>query len=128
VPHRRAVADVRTTKYSSKPARSAGPSSSYASASWRTTSWPGTTLVDEAALRRIFSAWSVDVGSRSFPPPTLIAAGRRDSVAGYTDAVELLERYPRAMLAVVEDAGHALMHERPELLAVLLGDWLDRAR
>jgi pimeloyl-ACP methyl ester carboxylesterase len=89
---------------------------------------PGTTLVDEAAVGRIFSAWSVDVGSRSFPLPTLIAAGRRDSIAGYTDAVELLERYPRATLAVVEDAGHALMHERPELLAVLLGDWLDRAR
>ncbi|MCP8999748.1 hypothetical protein NFC73_08380 [Pseudarthrobacter sp. RMG13] len=27
-----------------------------------------------------------------------------------------------------EDAGHALMHERPELLAALFGDWLDRAQ
>jgi hypothetical protein len=25
-------------------------------------------------------------------------------------------------------SGHALMHERPELLATLLADWLDRSR
>ena len=28
----------------------------------------------------------------------------------------------------IDDAGHAVMHERPEVLAALLGDWLDRAR
>jgi pimeloyl-ACP methyl ester carboxylesterase len=89
---------------------------------------PGTLLVDEAALGRLFSAWAVDLGSGAFPAPTLIVAGRRDSVVGWTDAVALLDRYPRAALAVVEDAGHALMHERPELLAPLLLDWLDRSR
>jgi pimeloyl-ACP methyl ester carboxylesterase len=89
---------------------------------------PGTTLVDEAALGRIFSAWKVDVGSETFASPTLIAAGRRDSVVGYTDAIDLLERYPHATLAVIENAGHALMHEQPELLAAFLADWLDRAR
>lgn len=88
---------------------------------------PGTRLVDEGALGRIFSAWRVDVGSQAFTAPTLIVAGRRDSVVGYADAIELLERYPQASLAVVEDAGHALMHERPELLAAILRDWLDRA-
>ena len=88
---------------------------------------PGTTLVDEAALGRIFSAWRVDVGSETCTAPTLIAAGRRDSSVGYADAIDLLERYPHATLAVVEGAGHALMHERPELLAALLGDWLARA-
>ncbi|HKC29829.1 MAG TPA: alpha/beta hydrolase [Jatrophihabitans sp.] len=89
---------------------------------------PGTTLVDQTALERIFSAWTVDAGSFTFSGPTLIAAGRRDSVVGYTDATDLLERYPHATLAVVEDAGHALIHERPELLAALFGDWLARAR
>jgi len=89
---------------------------------------PSTTLVDEAALGRIFSAWRVDVGSQTVTSPTLIAAGRRDSVVGYADATDLLERYPHATLAVIEDAGHALMHERPELLASLFRDWLDRAR
>lgn len=89
---------------------------------------PGTRLVDEDALGRIFAGWTVDVGSGIFSAPTLIAAGRRDSVVGYADAAELLECYPRATLAVFEDAGHALIHERPELLAAFFGDWLDRAR
>jgi pimeloyl-ACP methyl ester carboxylesterase len=88
---------------------------------------PGTTLVDEAALGRIFAGWTVDIARCTFSHPTLIAAGRRDSVVGYTDATALLERYPHATLAVIEDAGHALMHERPDLLATFLGDWLDRA-
>jgi pimeloyl-ACP methyl ester carboxylesterase len=83
---------------------------------------PGTTLVDEASLRRIFAGWTLDVGSSAFSAPTLIAAGRRDSVVGYTDATELLELYPHATLAVLEDAGHALMNERPGLLAAFLGD------
>jgi pimeloyl-ACP methyl ester carboxylesterase len=89
---------------------------------------PGTGLVDETALERIFAGWTVDVGSGPFAGPTLIAAGRRDSVVGYTDAVALLEHYPHATLAVIEDAGHALIHERPELLAPFLSDWLKRAR
>ncbi|WP_320537721.1 alpha/beta fold hydrolase [Pseudarthrobacter sp. IC2-21] len=61
------------------------------------------------------------------PAPTLLVAGRRDAVAGYADTAALLDRYPHATLAVLEDAGHALMHERPELLAALLNDWLGRA-
>jgi pimeloyl-ACP methyl ester carboxylesterase len=88
---------------------------------------PGTSLVDETALGRIFSAWTIDLGSHTVTSPTLIAAGRRDSIAGYAAAVELLDRYPRAALTVIEDAGHALMHERPDLLGALLTDWLDRA-
>ena len=89
---------------------------------------PGTGLVDETALERIFAGWTLDVGSGPFAAPTLIAAGRRDSVVGYTDAVALLEHYPHATLAVIDDAGHALIHERPELLAPFLSDWLERAR
>ncbi len=89
---------------------------------------PGTTLVDEAALGRIFAGWKVDVRSDIFSAPALIVAGRRDSVAGYIDAGDLLVTYPRSTLAVIEDAGHALMHERPELFASLFVDWLDRSR
>jgi pimeloyl-ACP methyl ester carboxylesterase len=88
---------------------------------------PGTALADEAALGRIFSGWPVDVGSRACTSPTLIVAGRRDSVTGSTDAAGLLDRYPHATLAIIEDAGHALLHERPELVAALLGDWMTRA-
>ena len=76
-----------------------------------------------AHLRRVEGRRRVE----TFAAPTLIAAGRRDSSVGYADAADLLEHYPHATLAVIDDAGHALMHERPELLAALLGDWLARA-
>jgi pimeloyl-ACP methyl ester carboxylesterase len=88
---------------------------------------PGTTLVDETALGHLFAGWAIDIGSSAFSGPTLIVAGRRDSVVGYADAVELLDRYPHATLGVIENAGHALMHEQPELLAALVGEWLARA-
>lgn len=88
---------------------------------------PGTALVDEAALGRIFTGWPVDVGESTFSPPSLIVAGRQDSTVGYTDAVHLLDRYPQASLAVIEDAGHALLHEHPDLVTALVHNWLERA-
>jgi pimeloyl-ACP methyl ester carboxylesterase len=91
---------------------------------FRDNTWPGITLVDEEALGRIFGGWTVDVGSSTFSAPTLIVAGRRDSVVGYADAMRLSEQYPHATLAVIDDAGHAVMHERPQLIAALIGDWL----
>jgi len=93
---------------------------------FRDHTWPGITLVDEDALGRIFAGWTVDVGSGTFSAPTLIVAGRRDSVVGYTDAMRLSEQYPRATIAVIDDAGHALMHERPGVLGALVSDWLAR--
>ncbi|MFC8302663.1 alpha/beta fold hydrolase [Specibacter sp. NPDC057265] len=85
---------------------------------------PGMELVDERALARIFSHWELDSGSCE--APTLIVAGRSDSTVGYRDALELHRQYPHATLAMVDGAGHALMHERPGLFAGLLADWLDR--
>ncbi|HET8590892.1 MAG TPA: alpha/beta hydrolase [Nakamurella sp.] len=89
---------------------------------------PGMALADRTALERIFARWPVDLSGADYPGPVLVVAGRRDSTVGYADAAALLEVYPRATLAVIDDAGHALMHEVPEVLAVLLANWLDRAR
>lgn len=90
---------------------------------------PGTAMVDEAAVGRICAGWAIDVVPQAtFAAPTLIVAGRRDSTVGYSDAATLLECYRRATLAVIDDAGHALMRERPEVLAALVADWLGRAR
>jgi pimeloyl-ACP methyl ester carboxylesterase len=93
---------------------------------FRDHTWPGISLVDEEALGRIFAGWTIDVGYGTFSAPTLIVAGRRDSVVGYTDAMRLSDQYPRATIAVIDDAGHALMHERPGLLGALVSDWLAR--
>jgi len=84
---------------------------------------PGTRLVDESAFGRIAAAWAIDLGGTGFDGPTLIVAGRQDSVVGFSDAMALQASYPHATLAVVDGAGHALPHERPELLGALLADW-----
>lgn len=87
---------------------------------------PGAACADEDGLGRIFANWRIDLPAVRFDRPTLIIAGRRDSTAGYASAVELIEQYPRATLAVIDDAGHALPHEQPEQLRALLDSWLAR--
>jgi pimeloyl-ACP methyl ester carboxylesterase len=55
-------------------------------------------------------------------------AGRLDSTVGYAAATDLLDHYPHVSLAVVDGAGHALPHERPDVLRALVSEWLDRVR
>lgn len=90
---------------------------------------PAASLVDAAALERIGERWKLTLsGEAPYAGPTLVVAGRRDSTVGYAAAVDLVDTYPRATLAVLDDAGHALPHEQPELLAGLVREWLVRAR
>ncbi len=58
--------------------------------------------------------------------PSLIVVGRQDSISGYLDGVDLMHRFSRATLAVLDTAGHALAWERPEVFHALMRDWLDR--
>jgi pimeloyl-ACP methyl ester carboxylesterase len=88
---------------------------------------PAAALVDRAALERFGERWELAPGrGPAYAGPTLIVAGRLDSVVGYAAAVDLVDHYPHATLAVVDEAGHALPHEQPELLRSLVADWLMR--
>jgi pimeloyl-ACP methyl ester carboxylesterase len=88
---------------------------------------PAAALVDHAAFERIGERW-VLTGDQApaYAGPTVVVAGRLDSTVGYAAATDLVDHYPHASLAVVDDAGHALPHEQPELLRALLADWLTR--
>ncbi len=44
-------------------------------------------------------SFAVDTLPKPFPAPTLIVAGRQDSVAGYRDAWKILDNYPREHLS-----------------------------
>ena len=88
---------------------------------------PAAALVDQAALERIGERWELAPDQRpSYTGPTLIVAGRLDSTVGYAAAADLADHHPHATLAVVDDAGHALPHEQPELLRALVVEWLTR--
>lgn len=92
---------------------------------------PGVALVDQAALARIFERWRLRTAPEQGPAytnPTLILAGRQDATAGYAGAWRLLEHYPRATFAVLDRAGHGLLHEQVGLGTALLAEWLDRVR
>ena len=56
----------------------------------------------------------------------MVVAGRLDSTVGYAAATDLVDDYPHGPLAVLDDAGHALPHQQPELLRALLAEWLTR--
>jgi pimeloyl-ACP methyl ester carboxylesterase len=58
--------------------------------------------------------------------PVLFVLGRQDSVVGYRTAVELMDHYPRATVAVLDRAGHILPWEQPAVFNALIRDWLDR--
>jgi len=88
---------------------------------------PAAALVDEAALERIGERWKLTPAQApAYDGPTLVVAGRLDSTVGYAAAADLVDHYPHASLAVVDDAGHALPHEQPDLLRALLAEWLVR--
>ena len=61
-----------------------------------------------------------------FAAPTLIVTGRQDSMAGYHEAGQILDRYLRATYAVLDRAGHGLAFEQRGLFNALVGEWLDR--
>lgn len=81
---------------------------------------------DGDAVERIMSEWRLDPDPDETPThaPTLIVTGRHDSWVGFREQMALVDRYPRASYLVLADSGHALPHERPDLLAALLSDWL----
>jgi pimeloyl-ACP methyl ester carboxylesterase len=88
---------------------------------------PGMQLVDESAMERISTQWELPArAGPAYDGPTLVLAGRLDSTVGYAAAADLAMTYPRASLAVLDDTGHALPHEQPELLGALVRDWLRR--
>jgi pimeloyl-ACP methyl ester carboxylesterase len=91
---------------------------------------PAIRAADAGAVEAIQASYAfpmdIDAVGEPFKRPTLIVTGRQDAVVGYRDALTILERFPRATFAVLDTAGHLLPGERPELLAALVSDWLDR--
>ncbi len=76
-------------------------------------------------LKRTFS-FRVDALPQPFGEPALFLLGRQDHVVGYRDAWKILEHFPRATYAVLDQAGHAPDVEQLKLSQALISEWLDR--
>lgn len=92
--------------------------------------FPGLALADGKACERIRQnyAFSFDPDdlAEPFDRPVLIVAGRHDRVTGYEGGKRLVDRYARASFAVLDDAGHGVHIERPNLFGALVAEWLGR--
>ena len=69
-------------------------------------------------------ALSEDPAAR-FERPTLIVTGRQDTTAGYADAWSILDDYPRATYAVLDQEDHVLPVRDSAAYRALVADWLD---
>ncbi len=91
---------------------------------------PARALWDEAQDARVMKAFDFSFHKAgeapAFDGPSLIVAGRQDSMSGYLDAIDLSAQFTRSTLAVLDTAGHGLAFERPDLFTALIRDWLDR--
>lgn len=79
---------------------------------------------DAEAIDRQLEHPDLDTNDTGADRPTLILTGRRDAWVGYRQHRTLVAAYPRATSIIVADAGHALPHERPSLVAAALVDWI----
>jgi pimeloyl-ACP methyl ester carboxylesterase len=61
-----------------------------------------------------------------FEGPALIVTGRQDTITGYADAWSILDDYPRATYAVLDQQDHGLPVRRLTAYRALVDDWLDR--
>lgn len=62
----------------------------------------------------------------AFDKPSCIITGRQDHGVGYSDAYNILDRFPRATYAVVDCAGHNLQIDNEPLFGHLIRDWIWR--
>ncbi len=91
---------------------------------------PGIQQHDEAFLARLglheTLSFDVDRLAAPFRGPALFLLGRQDAVVGYRTALDLIENYPRATVAVLDRAGHGLPWEQEDLFMALAREWLAR--
>jgi pimeloyl-ACP methyl ester carboxylesterase len=92
---------------------------------------PGVRVADEEFLAKLWNegypfSFEVDKEYEKFEKPTLILMGRKDASVGYRDVWKIIEKFPRASLAVLDEAGHLLQIEKEKLFNYLVNEWLDR--
>ncbi|MFX0082658.1 MAG: alpha/beta fold hydrolase [Candidatus Hodarchaeota archaeon] len=91
----------------------------------------GIRVADENFINKIFPAnysfsFEVDHLLKLYDKPSLFLLGRQDNTVGYRDAWKIIENYPRATFAILDQAGHNLQIEKANLFNSLVSEWLER--
>jgi pimeloyl-ACP methyl ester carboxylesterase len=92
---------------------------------------PGLRVADYSYInsnwgKRACFSFDVDVLENPLEKPVLILMGKQDSMVGYIDSWYFLKNYPRASFVILDNAGHNLQIEQPELFNCHVKDWLER--
>ncbi|MFX0104392.1 MAG: alpha/beta fold hydrolase [Candidatus Hodarchaeota archaeon] len=92
---------------------------------------PGLRIADQNFMDKIYPAnykfsFEIDNLLQLYDKPTLFLLGRQDMTVGYRDAWKIIENYPSATFAILDQAGHNLQIEKANLFNSLVNDWLDR--
>lgn len=92
---------------------------------------PGIKIADNDFLERIYPlsysfSFEVDKLVKTCDKPTLFLLGRQDSTVGYRDAWKIIENYPQATFAIIDQAGHNLHIEKEKIFISLVNEWLER--
>jgi pimeloyl-ACP methyl ester carboxylesterase len=66
--------------------------------------------------------------NKRFENPVLFVMGKQDHIVGYNDAYNILINYPRSSFCILDESGHNLQIEKPEIIKVLMEDWLERIK
>ncbi|MFX1467362.1 MAG: alpha/beta fold hydrolase [Promethearchaeota archaeon] len=91
----------------------------------------GLKIADQNFMNTVFPAnyefsFNVDQLIDLYDKPTLFLLGRQDISVGYRDAWKIIENYPCATFAILDQAGHNLQIEKANLFNPLVHDWLSR--
>ncbi|MFW9818483.1 MAG: alpha/beta fold hydrolase [Candidatus Thorarchaeota archaeon] len=91
----------------------------------------GLKIADQVFLNTLFEkgypfSFNIDEIMGKFDKPTLFLLGRQDITVGYRDAWSIIESYPRATFAILDQAGHNLQIEQERLFNSLVLNWLER--
>lgn len=97
---------------------------------FRRAALPGIRAADEEAMRRLDLLYTLGVSPDDlldgFDRPTLIVAGKNDTIVGFEDQWALARRFARATYVALDLAGHNVHLDQPLAVRALLHDWLHR--
>ena len=67
---------------------------------------------------------NIDNIENPFSKPVLFVMGRQDHWVFYKDLDIIIQNYPRASICVIDEGGHNVEYEKPEMVEVFALDWL----